>query len=118
MSLTFNKSLPGSIDLRIGFSDVLGLPRFECSIKSSVLIVLKASRELNLLDFQHGTQRFCLSTSDLLLGPEPSNDGLCRSPRSVSKPAANPSLLQPLDESFTAETRDKIQSTAMAAYVR
>lgn len=51
MSLTFNKSLPGSIDLGIGFSDVLGLSRLECSIKSSVLVVLKAPRELNLLDF-------------------------------------------------------------------
>lgn len=118
MSLTFDKSLPGSIDLRIWLADVLGLPRLECSIKSSILVVLKTSRELYLLDFQLGTQRFCLSRLDLLHRPEPLDDGICDSPRSVSKPAANPSLLQPLGENFTAEMRDRIHSTAVAAYAR
>lgn len=118
MSLTFNKSLPGSVDLRIGLPNVLGLPRLECSVKSSVLVVLKASRELDLLDFQHRTQRFCLSSSELIHGPESSNDSICDSPRSVSKPVANPSLLQLLDDSFTAKLRDKTQSTAVEAHAR
>lgn len=76
MFLTFNKSLPGSIDLRIGFPDVLGLARLERSIKGSILVVLKAPREFDLFDFQHLTQRLYLSRSELIHGPETLQDGL------------------------------------------